>query len=272
MLKNNDLILGIDLGGTNLSFRLEAPQELLASGSMATSRNFSTQLTSFYQSLVREFGPIHTVSLGVPGPVKGNVMGPSFPLGTTDEYTFERCFKGVSHLIVKNDLFMALTAEMVEGHGTDYRNLVLVSISTGIGTAVALDGIPLDIRSEMGHQRIGVIDTEDAECVNHSNCWASMCSGKAISKKEGSLDLELIKSANLDAFLNITAAYDPEAIVIMGGVGVRLFNKVIPMQKDLAAMALLGTAPAVLKTNLGDDIGAIGAIEHARSTRVSKID
>ena len=47
MLKNNDLILGIDLGGTNLSFRLEAPQELLASGSMATSRNFSTQLTSF---------------------------------------------------------------------------------------------------------------------------------------------------------------------------------------------------------------------------------
>ncbi|MDG2459680.1 MAG: ROK family protein [Luminiphilus sp.] len=197
MLGNNELILGIDLGGTSLSYRLEAPEKLLASGSMATSDNFFKQLANIYESLVREFGLINAVSLGVPGPVKDNVMGPSFPLGTEEECTFDRCFKGASHLIVKNDLFMALTAEMTEGHGVVYKNLVLVSISTGIGTAVAVDRKPLDIRGEMGHQRIGVIDTEVAKCINHSNCWASMCSGKAISKKEGSLDFDLIKSANL---------------------------------------------------------------------------
>ena len=127
------------------------------------------------------------------------------------------------------------------------------------------NGVPIEIRSEMGHQRIGVIGAEAAKCINHFNCWASMCSGKAMSKKEGSLDLDLIKSANLEAFINIAAAYDPEVIVVMGGVGVGLFNQVIPVQKDLAAVSLLGAAPLILKTNLGDDIGAIGAVKLARS-------
>ncbi len=265
MFENDELTLGMDLGGTSLFFRLEAPGGLLASGSVTTSQDFSAQLKDIYENLVREFGAIHTVSLGVPGPVKGNVMGASFPLGTRKQITFERCFKGLSRLIVKNDLFMALAAEMTEGHGVNYRNVVLVSISTGIGTAVAFNGVPLEIRSEMGHQRIGVIGTATAKCINHSNCWASMCSGKAISKKDGSLDLDLIKSANLEAFINIAAAYDPEVIVVMGGVGVGLFNQIIPMQKDLAAVALLGAAPLILQTNLGDDIGAIGAVKLARS-------
>ena len=39
-----------------------------------------------------------------------------------------------------------------------------------------------------------------------------------MSEKEGPLDLELIRSANLEAFINIAAAYDPEVIVVMGGV------------------------------------------------------
>ena len=265
MFENDELTLGMDLGGTNLFFRLEAPGRLLTSGSVTTSQDFSAQLKDIYENLVRQFGVIHTVSLGVPGPVKDNVMGPSFPLGTQEQFTFERCFKGLSRLIVKNDLFMALAAEMTEGHGVNYRNVVLVSISTGIGTAAAFNGVPIDIRSEMGHQRIGVIGAEAAKCINHFNCWASMCSGKAISKKEGSLDLDLIKSANLEAFINIAAAYDPEVIVVMGGVGVGLFNQVIPVQKDLAAVSLLGAAPLILKTNLGDDIGAIGAVKLARS-------
>jgi predicted NBD/HSP70 family sugar kinase len=265
MLENDELTLGMDLGGTSLFFRLEARGRLLTNGSMATSQDFSTQLKDIYENLVREFGVIHTVSLGVPGPVKDNVMGPSFPLGTQEQLTFERCFKGLSRLIVKNDLFMALAAEMTQGHGVHHRNVVLVSISTGIGTAVAFDGVPLEIRSEMGHQRIGVIGTEAAKCINHSNCWASMCSGKAMSKKEGSLDLDLIRSANLEAFINITAAYDPEVIVVMGGVGVGLFDQVSPTQGDLAAEALLGAAPLILKTKLGDDIGAIGAVKLARS-------
>jgi hypothetical protein len=37
------------------------------------------------------------------------------------------------------------------------------------------------------------------------------------------------------------------------------------MQKDLATMALLGAAPVVLKSDLGEGIGAIGAVKLARS-------
>ena len=66
MFENGKLTLGMDLGGTNLFFRLEAPGRLVASGSMATSQDFSAQLKDIYENLVRQFGAIHTVSLGVP--------------------------------------------------------------------------------------------------------------------------------------------------------------------------------------------------------------
>ena len=82
-------------------------------------------------------------------------MVDSAPLNFAGSYCFSDCFPGSQALHVKNDVYMALIAEIQLGAGRVFQDFVLVSISTGIGVGVALRGRPLNIRTEMGIRNLG---------------------------------------------------------------------------------------------------------------------
>ena len=257
-------VLGIDLGGTKLSAKLMSQDgSELEFKSFPTDSDFLLQLHTLYAEYRNRWGKISVVSLGVPGPVSEGIMGVSFPLNTKAPTNFCDCFPGVDELIVKNDLYMATYAELKFGIGTRQRNFVLVSVSTGIGVGVVINGEILNARTEMGHQVLFFADQDIKQCSNHSGCWASVCSGKAIESSEVTLDFDQIKQVNRLALANLVAAYDPQAIVLMGGVATNLFDKVIPSKEGLSGLVIHSPLPEILLTQLGSEIGVIGALKLA---------
>ena len=258
---NQKLILGIDLGGTKLAYKLVSGTGVLASAKVKTHVNFEKQLNTVYESLQTEFGPVDVVSIGVPGPVANGIMGPSFPLGTLKNIDVSKFFSNCSKIIVRNDMQMAAYAELINGDGRNYRNFCLVSMSTGIGVAVVVNANVLDIRCEFGHQIIMNDTEQNWSCLGHQNCWASVCSGTAI-KHHGfsSKHYPFIKQVNAIAFANIVCAYDPQVIFVMGGVGTNLFSEIVPKKNDIADKINLRPLPLIKISSFSQEIGVTGAI------------
>ena len=68
-----------------------------------------------------------------------------------------------------------------------------------------------------------------------------------------------LRKINTLAFSNLVAAYDPEIIVLMGGVAVNLFDEMIPKSEELSEYIMIDKPPIISTTLLGEDIGVLGA-------------
>jgi len=133
----------------------------------------------------------------------------------------------------------------------------------------------------MGHQVLFPDFNPQQVCINHVNCWASLTSGKGIEMRFATeeyqttemifekvldkSDLDEIKTMNAQAFGNLINAYDPDVIVVMGSLGLKQFNKIIPDAKTIERFIISRPAPDILKCQAGSDIGIIGAYYAARS-------
>ena len=261
------LVLGIDLGGSKLAYKLVRGESILTNFMTQTNYDFKKQLTNLYKSLCEEFGYINTVSIGVPGPVSNGVMGISFPLNTTSDTNFNNVFPNADRTIIRNDMQMAAYAELLVGEGHNYKNFCIISLSTGIGLGVVVDRTVLNIRCEMGHQIIMSNESKEWPCIGHKSCWASICSGRAILEN-GFLpkDYPFLREVNSTAFANIVCAYDPEIIFVMGGVGIGLFDEIIPRKSDLFEKTNLRPIPDIKLSLIRNDIGVSGAIALASVT------
>ena len=261
MLNISKVILSIDLGGTKLAYSLSDKNgRRLVYEKQNTQTDFLLQLKQIYLQLEKKLNlKINVVSIGVPGPVTKGFLEPCAPLLNKKPISFLECFPNLETLFIKNDLYMATYAELKEGFGKRHKNFILVSISTGIGIGVVIDNKLLDIRSEMGHQIFLDTDNEIRTCVNHHNCWASFCSGPALVKNLKSDQYQKLRKFNTLAFSNLVAAYDPEIIVLMGGVALNLYHKVIPKSEELSDYIMINEPPIITKTHLSEQIGVIGA-------------
>lgn len=67
-----------------------------------TQDRFSDQLVALHEKTISFTGMLDAVAIGVPGPVAGNTMGHSAPLGLAGSFSFSDCFPDAQHLIVRN--------------------------------------------------------------------------------------------------------------------------------------------------------------------------
>jgi hypothetical protein len=74
-----------------------------------------------------------------------------------------------------------------------------------------------------------------------------------------------VKEYNAHGFGVLVNAYDPEKIVIMGSVGMKQFDRIIPDKNDIARYTLVQTIPDVESTLIGGDIGLYGTYYRALS-------
>ena len=74
-------------------------------------------------------------------------------------------------------------------------------------------------------------------------------------------------SANIVGLTHVIHAYDPEKIVIMGSLGLKQFDKIIPSKKLVKEKCFLRPIPPILKSNIGDKIGLLGAYVCSRKIR-----
>jgi len=174
---------------------------------------------------------------------------------------------------------MAAHYELHCGVGKHLTQFCLVSLSTGIGVAVVNNGVILQGRTEMGHQILLPGLQPPRNCTNHQNCWVSLASGAAIVERFGTEadqtteqiigkvlkpgQIAQLRAVNAQAFGNLISAYDPQAIVIMGSMGLHQFEVLIPNSSEIEAFTVNRPIPPFIRCAAAGNAGILGAFYKA---------
>lgn len=175
---------------------------------------------------------------------------------------------------IQTDVEAAAVAEYQLGAGRGHSTVGYVTVGTGIGAAVALDGVPYRGRNhtELGHIPVRRITGDDfaGRCPFHADCLEGMASGPALGDRFGAPaetlgdrdDVWQLEAAYLGQLVRSFAlSFAPDIVLFGGGVGTRegLANQIASAaEADLAGYAVDGP-PAVQTAALGADAGLLGA-------------
>lgn len=305
-------IIGIDLGGTQLRTGLATPDgAILHEIRVPTRANDGPeavveQIVDGVQQVrakVPEHGTIAGIGIGSPGPLdpfQGIVFTQPNMVGWTD-VPLRDMLKTRTGLPVElgNDANAAVLGEWLYGGGKGTRNLVYVTISTGIGGGVIVDGHLLlgdkGAAAEVGHQIIDWRTRESWEDLaagpglaraaakamssEHDSLLHTMATPETVTAREvaaAALSGDTLARRLLDregdligiGLVNLLYTYSPELILLGGGVVVHnpyLIERAVRVIHE-SAFAAYQDVPVRL-AELGDRAGLLGAVALFASTR-----
>jgi glucokinase len=176
-------------------------------------------------------------------------------------------------LVVENDGNASAWAEYRFGAARGHTSLVCVTLGTGIGGGLVLDGSlyrgASGIACEYGHMTI-VPDGRACACGNRG-CWEMYASGRALARDARELAAEST-CTTMGRWLgrglaNLAAALDPSMFVIGGGVSEAGELLLAPARQEFAhTLTGRGFRPvaAIEAAAFGADAGLVGAADLAR--------
>lgn len=193
---NKQVVAGIDIGGTKIALALESHEsERIAADRLPTQveigpgrilENVSNRL----EKMLFETGSkLAAIGVGCPGPIdieRGLVLSPTnlpgwvkFPLVKTLEERF-----GVP-VIFDNDANAAALGEYYYGAGRGFTDIFYVTISTGIGGAIILDGqIHHGVYASAGEIGHTVVKPNGLRCrCGVDGCLETIASGLSIARR-----------------------------------------------------------------------------------------
>lgn len=178
---------------------------------------------------------------------------------------------------IQTDVEAAAVAEHQLGAGRGHSSVGYVTVGTGIGAAVAIDGVPFRGRdhTELGHIPVRRVDGDDFEgiCPFHGDCLEGMASGPSIAKRwdcdpaqlDGRDDVWDLEAKYLAQLVRVYAySFAPDIVLFGGGVGARQ-DMAQRVQNSLAAdMAGYSVSHSnnknlVRRAGLGANAGLVGA-------------
>ena len=184
---------------------------------------------------------------------------------------------------IQTDVEAAAVAEHQLGAGRGYGSMAYITVGTGIGAGVLVDGVPFRGRDhiELGHIPVRRVDGDDfaGVCPFHGDCLEGMASGQAIQARWGETpsslggrddvwNLEADYLAQLARVL--TYSFSPDKILFSGGVGAR--KHLAPRIAAATSRHLGGysvshaaNAELIATAALGNDAGLMGAALLAES-------
>ena len=183
------LTLGIDLGGTKLAGGLvDSEGTLLLTGRRPTPTRDASATVAALVDLVAELTSEHeveSIGIGAAGFIDSARSRVLFApnLGWIDEPLKDQVERhtGVP-VVVENDALAAAWGEYRFGAGRGEANQVMVTVGTGIGGGIVVDGRPLrgafGAAAEIGHLQM-VADGLMCGC-GLSGCWEQYASGNAL--------------------------------------------------------------------------------------------
>ncbi len=295
------LFIGVDIGGTKvLATAVSSAGRVLRTATRTTPGRrveaslVEDALTEAVQEIagVRRVGAIGIAAAGFVDAQGERVrFAPHLPW--RDEGVRARLAERWSApVVLDNDANCAARAELTYGAVGDAESALMVTLGTGIGGALILDGEVLrgynGMAGEFGHNQV-VPGGRSCEC-GGTGCWEQYCSGNALTRfvrAQGVEDLagpaitvaaEAGDPVALAAFdevgswlgvgvANLVASFDPQIVVIGGGLSAASDLLLEPARRALRE-SLVGaehrTVPPVVRAALGPEAGAIGAADLAR--------
>jgi fructokinase len=237
----------------------------------------------------REAGPIAALGIGAFGPVDLHASSPTWGHVTTTPKPgwahtplapALRDALGVP-VAFETDVTASALGEHRWGAGQGADPLVYVTIGTGIGAGVLVDGRPVHglLHPELGHLRIPhdrARDPFEGVCPYHGDCLEGLASGAALGARPGPdpaglpidhpvwrLEAEYVALG----LVSVIAVLSPQRVVVGGGVGTQPgFLPRVAAEVDRLLAGYL-EAPAIVPPALGGRQGILGAL--AMASRVA---
>lgn len=279
-------VCGIDLGGTNCRLAIaDALGSTLARSKFPTphdldgesmGRWMAAKVRELADSIPPAHGAVGAVAIGVPGAVSSDrsavvgshnlpqILGTSFIDSFRDEI-------GVP-VTLDNDSNLALVGELQYGGLAENETAALLTLGTGLGSAVALDGSVLygrtGILGEFGRLQVPGTNTRLRDLVSGAGLISyAREHGYEISSASEVLAeparfpelLSLIHAALVHLVSLVGLAYEPRTVIVTGGfadgLGLDVFERV---QNDV--LSLVGVSTLLRRTQLGDYAGLLGSV------------
>jgi glucokinase len=294
--------VGVDIGGTKaIAVRLDGTQ--VVDESLFIIERTTGTLDAIIRSIESVHGPtVEAIGVGIAGLVRPSdgtlVWGPHVP-GTNLDVRAAVSERFDVPVLVDNDANTAAFAEMKVGAATGYSDVLFVTLGTGIGGAIVIDGSLYrggGFAGEWGHVQV---DGNGLLCdCGKRGCWETLASGPAlvrlatqvVSRNPDSSLARILDSGEISGETVVAAAdagdetaralvievgrsfgqglaglvaiFDPELIVIGGGLG-SVGESIVGPARRVLADALHGgrlrVPPAVQVASLGPSAGAVGA-------------
>ena len=276
-----DLLGGVELGGTKCILavaknpttivkRIEIPTE--------TPRKSLKNICDFFGNY-----KLNSIGIGTFGPIILDRKSRDYGLliseskkgwkGTNIFTEFKSNFDVMVN--IDTDVNASAIGEYNYGAGKGCPTLVYVTIGTGIGGGVLLNGKPHtgNFHLEMGHIQVPNPDNFQGICRIHGDCWEGLASGPSIEARWGVPSSEIPESheawkkeAELLAsgILSIIANHSPDRIILGGGVMKqkhlyqKIHSKVNELWNGFTPLGII--SDLIVEPELGSDSGIIGAL------------
>jgi glucokinase len=289
--------LGLDLGGTNIKTAIveindtESLPRVVSTGQHQTRADLgpaavADRLIEVGRMTIEEFGPVVAMGLGVPGLFETDtgriVLFPNLPgpwPGHSLRDPVGEALRVPTTLI--NDARAFVLAEGTVGAGRSHQTLVGLTLGTGIGGGIMIDGRihlgEFGTGGEIAHQII-MPDGPQCGCGNRG-CVEALAKGDALTELAGLSDPEAVFAGAADGdeaslaaidtvaryigigLANVVTMLGPSCIVIGGGIMAAGELILDPIRKSMVEHVRLapGERVQVVAAELGNRAGAIGA-------------
>jgi glucokinase len=291
-------VLGLDIGGTKLAAGVVAPDGSVRGFVVAPTRaergpdDSLARLFELGRQAVAESGvswdDVEAVGIGCGGPLdsaSGILIAPLHLPGWERVRVVERAADALGRpAVLDNDATAAAAGEHRFGAGRGTRDMVYLTISTGVGGGVIIDGELQRGRSgnggELGHV---TVDWHGRRCrgCGRRGCLEAYCSGTSIAERAQEAGMDGAGAADVAAaaragntiasrvwdetcealacgITSIVNLFEPEIVVLGGGV-VRTGEQLLGPVRERVAEQAMGGPVDVVAAELGDAVGVVGA-------------
>jgi fructokinase len=288
LVRRKPIYAGVELGGTKCVVILaRGPEEVIEREVILTTTPEAT-LEAIEVKLGQCQSAYGLAALGIVsfGPVELNDASPNFGhIMRTPKpgWSGTDVARRLQHAVgiptgFDTDVNGAAIAELRWGSGRGFRDFAYITVGTGVGVGLVVNGRPTRgfTHSELGHIRTVKLPGDDFGgcCPFHGDCVEGLASGTAIEARKGTRSFEDLTDddllwdrvawvlAQLCQVIVCTAA--PYAIAIGGGVPSRqshLIGRINAMlQQSLGGYLQLPDTNYVRPPSLGGNAGPLGAI------------
>lgn len=269
-------ILGIDIGGSKIAAGLvNSKGQVKKFIKTATPKRMKTAgfiefISEFIQPLVTPGVRIGIAAAGQVDFTTGKIHHSPNIQALENVNLVQRLGKKFPghHFKIDNDAHCFVRAESVFGAGKGYKNVIGLTIGTGIGGGMMVNGLPYrghnNTAGEFGHI---IIETKGPVCgCGHKGHWEALAGGRATDKKIAHDPRQRKKIIQEQSHFigvglaNIVNALDPDIIVLGGGVTNE--KQLVSMSLHEAKKLLLYKSlekTKITKGKLGEAAGIIGA-------------
>ena len=290
-------VLGIDVGGTSMKAGVWTrhadgslgARECTVRRATPPDESAADALAAFAEALIAEHGPVDAVGLAIPGIVDDEAGIAEFSVAPTwTDLPLRDLISARLGLPIAlgHDTRIGGLAEGRAGAALGCRDYLFITLGTGVGGMVCLDGSPRlgphHRAAELGHV---IVDPLGVACgCGQRGCLETIASATGIARmyaagSSGEYDVSARKvaeraaagepravevwqtavSALATTLISAITLLDLSLVVLGGGVAQAGDQLLVPLRQELAERLTFQRAPELVRAQLGDEAAVLGA-------------